>query len=70
MEFLGDILQVGNWQLLLEVEIALCRWQDTLSWAAGGAVRSPSQCLTVLSKLSAWCCRPRLVLICGFGSLG
>lgn len=38
--------------MFLEVEIALCRWQDALSWAAGGAVRSSSQCLIVSSPSS------------------
>lgn len=30
MEFIGDVLQVGNWQLLLEAEIPLSRWQEAL----------------------------------------
>ena len=57
MEFVGDLLQVGNWQLLLEVEIPLSRWQDALSWVAGEAVSWVIFPVPrgVLSKFSAWC---------------
>lgn len=68
MEFIGDVLLVGSWQLLSEAEIPLSRWQDALCWVAGGGgwfiFPMPHG---VLSKLSMVLSSR---LICGFGSLG
>lgn len=38
--------------MLLEAEIALCRWPELFSWVAGGALGSSSQCLVVSSPVS------------------
>lgn len=69
MEFIGDVLQVGNWQLLLEAEIPLSRWQDALSWVAGGQLDHLPNVLWCLSSPSSQH-GAVLRLICGFGSLG
>lgn len=69
MEFIGDVLLVGNWQLLLEAEIPLSRWQDALCWVAGGGrlVHLPNASWCPLQALSMVLSSR---LICGLGSLG
>ena len=70
MEFIGDVLQVGNWQLPLEAEIPLSRWQDALSWVAGRGSWVIFPMPHGVCPLQALSMVLSSRLICGFGSLG